>query len=283
MRDHETVVGVQLEDRTQIHESRVFSDAGARSNSIDLLPADMRNCEWAREILSFAPSVCHVGLYLGLQGDIRANGASASNHWFHETWDGDSGVWDDPIAQQSAPGPSVSFPSLKDPAHDPGDKQRHTAEIVAMTNWNAFARWRDSTRRNRPGGRHGLQECHRVHPAGPVRAVFSGACADGRHPRIVHAADHPFVHRLPAGGDLWARSKPASIPLREPAGQNPGPRFVPHWARRRHSRRDRGDNGGAFWPRPRSSRVSIRICASAPPRFFCDTSAYTTALQRRIR
>jgi len=147
--ENETVVGVQLENGTQIRAPRVFSDAGAR-NSIDLLPADMRNCEWAREILSFAPSVCHVGLYLGLEGDIRANGASASNHWFHETWDIDAGVWDDPNAQQSAPGLFVSFPSLKDPAHDPGDKQRHTAEIVAMTNWNAFARWRDSTRRNRP-------------------------------------------------------------------------------------------------------------------------------------
>ena len=70
---------------------------------MDLLPADMRNCEWAREILSFAPSVCHVGLYLGLEGDIRANGASASNHWFHETWDIDAGVWHDPMAEPSAP------------------------------------------------------------------------------------------------------------------------------------------------------------------------------------
>jgi all-trans-retinol 13,14-reductase len=144
-----TVVGVRLEDATQIRAPRVFSDAGAR-NSVHLLPAAMRNCEWAQEILSFAPSVCHVGLYLGLEGDIRANGASASNHWFHETWDIDAGVWHDPMAEPSASGLFVSFPSLKDPAHDPGDKQRHTAEIVAMTSWHAFARWRETTRRNRP-------------------------------------------------------------------------------------------------------------------------------------
>jgi all-trans-retinol 13,14-reductase len=144
-----TVVGVRLEDATRIRAPRVFSDAGAR-NSVDLLPADMRKSEWAREILSFAPSVCHVGLYLGFEGDIRTSGASASNHWFHETWDIDAGVWHDPMAEPSASGLFVSFPSLKDPAYDPGNKQRHTAEIVAMTSWDAFARWRESTRRNRP-------------------------------------------------------------------------------------------------------------------------------------
>ncbi len=113
--ENEAVVGVWLEDGTQIRAPRVFSDTGAR-NSVDLLPADMRNSEWAREIQSFAPSVCHVGLHLGLEGDIRANGASASNHWFHEIWGIDSGVWHDPMVEQSAPGLFISFPSLKNPS-----------------------------------------------------------------------------------------------------------------------------------------------------------------------
>ena len=117
---------------------------------MSLLPADMRDCEWAREIFSFAPSVCHIGLYLGLEGDIRANGATLSNHWFHETWEIDAGVWRNPMEEPSAPGLFVSFPSLKDPAHDPGERQRHTAEIVAMTSWEPFAPWSDSTLYHRP-------------------------------------------------------------------------------------------------------------------------------------
>jgi phytoene dehydrogenase-like protein len=137
------------DDATEIRARRVFSDVGAR-NTVGLLPAKMRESEWAQEILSFKPSVCHVGLYLGLEGDIRANGASSSNHWFHETWDIDAGPWEDPMAEASSPSLFVSFPSLKDPSHDRGDKQRHTAEIVAMTSWNVFAPWRDSTHRNRP-------------------------------------------------------------------------------------------------------------------------------------
>ncbi len=91
-----------------------------------------------------------MALYLGLEGDIRSKGASSSNHWFHETWDIGPAVCDVPVAALSAPGLFVSFPSLKDPAHDPGDRQRHTAEIVTTTTWDAFKRWENSTRRHRP-------------------------------------------------------------------------------------------------------------------------------------
>ena len=69
------VVGVELDDATRIRAPRVFSDAGAR-NTVDMLPVNLRESEWAHEILSFAPSPCHVALYLGLEGDIRANGAT---------------------------------------------------------------------------------------------------------------------------------------------------------------------------------------------------------------
>lgn len=147
--ENATVVGVRLEDDTQLRAPRIFSDAGAR-NTVSLLPAEMRDGEWAREILSFAPSVCHVGLYLGLQGDIRANGATPSNHWFHESWDIDAGVWRNPAEDPTVPALFISFPSLKDPAHEPGEWQRHTAEIVTMTSWEPFARWSDSTLHHRP-------------------------------------------------------------------------------------------------------------------------------------
>lgn len=142
------VVGIRLDDGTSLRAPRVFSDAGAR-NSVNLLPADLRDGEWAREILSFAPSVCHVGLYLGLEGDIHANGASCSNHWFHETWQASEGAWD-PGGESSPSSLFISFPSLKDPAHEPGERQRHTAEIIAMTSWDAFARWEHSKRHHRP-------------------------------------------------------------------------------------------------------------------------------------
>lgn len=141
-------VGVELEGGAQILARNLFSDAGAR-NTVLLLPAKLRSGAWAQDILALAPSACHLVLYLGLQGDIEANGASKANHWIHETWDIDDGVWRDPAGSPS-PGIFVSFPSLKDPAHAPGPEQRHTAEVLAVADWACFARWRELKRLDRP-------------------------------------------------------------------------------------------------------------------------------------
>jgi all-trans-retinol 13,14-reductase len=115
-----------------------------------LLPAELRKSDWAQEVLSFKPSVCHLGLYLGFEGDIRASGATASNHWFYETWDADALCWEDPFAESRAPGMFVSFPTLKDPQYVPGESRRHTAEIVVMTSWDTFSQWQDSKYGDRP-------------------------------------------------------------------------------------------------------------------------------------
>jgi phytoene dehydrogenase-like protein len=148
--DDGIVAGVRLDDRSQIRCRKVFSDAGARNTIARLLPAALRASDWAREVLSFKPSVCHVALYLGLEGDIHANGASASNHWFYETWNVDAGAWQDPSTQATPPGMFVSFATLKDPHHDPGGRLRHTAEVVTFAPWDVFSRWQGSTFGNRP-------------------------------------------------------------------------------------------------------------------------------------
>ena len=67
-------VGVELEGGAQILARNLFSDAGAR-NTVLLLPAKLRSGAWAQDILALAPWACHLVLYLGLQGDIEANGA----------------------------------------------------------------------------------------------------------------------------------------------------------------------------------------------------------------
>lgn len=143
------VAGLKLDDGTRIPGKRIISDVGAR-NTVGLLSSDLQKTPWAREIESFKPSICHIGLYLGLEGDIRANGATASNHWFYESWNPDTLCWDDPFAEARPPGMFVSFPTLKDPQHVPGERQRHTAEIVVMTGWDAFRQWQDSKFGDRP-------------------------------------------------------------------------------------------------------------------------------------
>ena len=42
----------------------------------------------------------------------------------------------------------LSFPSLKDPKHDPGVHQRHTGEVVTFVPWESFRKW-EGTRRGK--------------------------------------------------------------------------------------------------------------------------------------
>jgi phytoene dehydrogenase-like protein len=92
MVENAAVAGVRLKDGSELRCPIVLSDAGARNTVGHLLPCELRDSAWAREILSFNPSACHIGLYLGLEGDIRARGATSSNHWFYETWDIGAGL-----------------------------------------------------------------------------------------------------------------------------------------------------------------------------------------------
>jgi all-trans-retinol 13,14-reductase len=133
------VQGVTLDSGERIDAPCVISDAGVR-NTVRLLPSAEVDYNWARDALQIEPSVGYVGLYLGLEGDVAANGASTANDWIYESWDVDR-LWRDPQVEAEAPMLFVSFPSLKDPAHDPGPTQRHTCEIVAFVDPDAFTPW----------------------------------------------------------------------------------------------------------------------------------------------
>lgn len=152
--ENETACGVRLASGETIAAPHVVSDAGAHNTVAQLLPAAARDSAWAREILELAPSVCHLQLYLGLEGDIRARGASSSNYWLYDTWDVGAAEWSDPFEQPAPPLVFVSFPSLKDPSHSSG---RHTAEAVAFTSWESFRQWQDSARGARPPAYQGFK------------------------------------------------------------------------------------------------------------------------------
>jgi len=143
------VRGVTLLGGESIDAQCVISDAGIR-NTLRMLPSEEVDYEWARDALEIEPSVGYVGLYLGLEGDVAANGASTANDWIYESWNVDS-LWRSPLIEPDAPMMFVSFPSLKDPRHEPGDRQRHTCEIVALVDPDAFKAWaHDGMRRDEP-------------------------------------------------------------------------------------------------------------------------------------
>lgn len=141
--------GVRLENGREFFSDRVCSAAGAKLTVSKLLPEHSRDQNWARRISSLHQSPPHLGLYLGVEGDIAAAGGTPANQWFMETWDMEIRDWDVRNQDTVAPILYMSFPSLKDPKHDPGPQQRHTAEVVTFVPFEAFSKWSDTRRGKR--------------------------------------------------------------------------------------------------------------------------------------
>jgi all-trans-retinol 13,14-reductase len=118
----------------------VISDIGA-ANTLACLDQGVAP-EWRAELRRLAPGPGFVALYIGLEGDLAALGASSANHWIYES-DDIGRLWQQP-ADEDAPGVFVSFPSLKDPDW----KGPPTAEVLALADPRAFAPWLDA-----PAGR----------------------------------------------------------------------------------------------------------------------------------
>ncbi len=148
--------GVKLRTGEEIRARRVVSAAGVAATARRLLPDSTRARDWVREIEKLEPGPAHVCLYLGFKGDIRAAGASPANKWFYNTWSSEDTVWEvgDPRNLESAPVLYCSFPSLKDPLHDPGPDQKHTGEVVTFVPWQTFADWHGTRSRRDRGDRY---------------------------------------------------------------------------------------------------------------------------------
>jgi len=138
--------GVKLADGREIRAKRVISAAGAKNTVNGLLPESQRDTQWARSISAIPSSPPFITMYIGFEGDIESAGASKANQWFMNTWDMDDKEWNvlDPKAE--APILYMSFPSLKDPMHEPGPSKKHTAEVVTFVPWEAFEKWKHTRR-----------------------------------------------------------------------------------------------------------------------------------------
>jgi len=137
-------VGVRLPEGEEIRAPRILSAVGVQSTVRRLLPEPQRSAKWAQSIDALPPAPCHVCLYMGFKGDIRRDGAGAANKWFYDTWDPEEDSWEVDASMTELPPAKVlycSFPSLKNPEHDGGQDERHTAEAVTFVPWESFAKW----------------------------------------------------------------------------------------------------------------------------------------------
>ncbi len=192
------VAGVRLDDGTEIASKRVISAAGALPTS-DMLDRGLPGAGGGdRE-----PGPAHLSLYLGFKGDAAANGAQRYCQWYYESWDMEVSRWD--VSPDADPGRAAvlfcSFPSMKDPRHDPGEDGRHTGEIITFVPWEAFGRWAD-TKWHRRGAAY---EAFKQRLTDQMLAQY---CE--HYPRLIGMIDHAELS-TPLSTHHFARSPRGSI------------------------------------------------------------------------
>ena len=136
------VVYSQHGQQRTAHARHVISSMGV-INTADCLDAGIAP-EWQAEVRSFKPGLSYLSLYLGLEGDIAAAGATAANVWIYESEDVGR-AWKQ-LEDEDAPGLFVSFPSLK----NPGTQGKPTAEVLAFCEAETFAPWMHLPNGDRP-------------------------------------------------------------------------------------------------------------------------------------
>jgi all-trans-retinol 13,14-reductase len=171
------VRGVRLEDGTMIDTKVVLSAAGA------VQTARLAGESWEPGFAE--PGPAHLSLYLGFEGvDAEAVGATRQCQWFYEKWDLEAELWD--VSPDGTPGRApvlfTSFPSTKDPDHEPGPERRHTGEVITFVPWDAFSRWEDTRWRKRPDDYESFKQAL----ADQLLAQFAEHFPD-LAPHVVHA------------------------------------------------------------------------------------------------
>lgn len=144
-------MGVRLSGGEEIRAKTVVSAAGMLNTVNKLLKTGKPQAK-LESVQRLKPSPAHVCLYLGFKGDIRAAGAGSANQWFYETWDRKVDAWDVRPEQEDLPRAPIlytSFPSLKDPEHEPGPEMSHTGEVVTFVPWEAFSAWQGTSWKRR--------------------------------------------------------------------------------------------------------------------------------------
>jgi all-trans-retinol 13,14-reductase len=115
----------------------VVSDAGAHTTYTRLLPPALDLPE-QRAVAGLPSPPSAVTLYLGLRESPASLGFRGENRWLFSSFDHDAMARNGGLLEGRPAYCYLSFPSLRDPLAG-----RHTAQVIAATDYARFAAWRE--------------------------------------------------------------------------------------------------------------------------------------------
>ncbi len=141
--DNDRVVGVKMQGGHVIAAPVVISSAGVSNTFRELVEPEIANrFGYIQRLQHVSPSLAHIGLYIGLEGDAEALDLPKQNLWIYPGTDHDAATQaflENPEA--ALPVVYISFPSRKDPQWSREHPGRSTIEVVAPAPWKLFAQW----------------------------------------------------------------------------------------------------------------------------------------------
>lgn len=139
-------VGVKMFDGKDFFAPVVISDAGIYNTYKHLLPQKQKDELQTEKLFdNLSPSVGHVCLYIGINESNNILKLGKSNYWiFPDNYDHDKSV-EDYIKNPDAELPVVyiSFPSSKDPDWNNRYPGKTTIEIVTLSPYAWYEKWKD--------------------------------------------------------------------------------------------------------------------------------------------
>ncbi len=119
----------------------IISGAGAITTYTKLIP-DSNPIPFKNDLIKFYnshPKISHISIYLALSKDPKEMGFRGENYWIYSDYDHDKNFENrNDWLNGEVTGAYLSFPSLKNP-----EAKSHTAEIIAFTDYENFAKWKD--------------------------------------------------------------------------------------------------------------------------------------------
>jgi len=138
--------GVKMSDGKTLTADMIISGAGIINTYKHLIPDVVaRRHTLEKNLQTISPSVAHISLYIGLNGNPKELNLPKANYWIYPEDLSHDEVFDNYVEDVNSEFPVVyiSFPSAKDPDWSNRYPGKSTIDIITLMPYEIFEQWED--------------------------------------------------------------------------------------------------------------------------------------------